>query len=92
LPSIWAKTASNDVPSKTVTVYFDPALLLMCLKLQTAVQDVTSQGKEIAGCHKSVNVYSSYPVTFEMVMMRIFVISANGGILGSTKMYVCVCI
>lgn len=59
----------------------------MCLKLQTAIQDVTSQGKEIAGCHKNVNVYSSYPVAFEM-MMRIFVISANGGILSSTKMSV----
>ena len=68
-------------------LYFDPALLLMCLKLQTALQDVTSQGKEIAGYHKNVNVYSSYPVAFEM-MMRIFVISTNGGILGCTKMSV----
>jgi hypothetical protein len=90
LPFIWAKTASNDVTPKTVILYFDPALLLTCLKLQTAVQGVTSQGKEIAGCHKNVNVYSSYSVAFEM-MMRIFVISANGGTLGSTKMSVFVC-
>lgn len=50
--------------------------------LKTA--DCCSQGKEIAGCHKNVNVYSSFPVAFEM-MMRIFVISANGGILCSAK-------
>jgi hypothetical protein len=48
---------------------------------------VTSQGKDIAGCRKSVNVYCSYPVAFEM-MMRIFVISMIGGTLDSTKMYV----
>jgi hypothetical protein len=87
LPFIWAKTASNDIPPTTVTLYFDPALLLTCLKLQTAVQNVTSQGKEIAGCHENVNIYSSYTIAFEM-MMRIFVISANGGILGSNKMSV----
>jgi hypothetical protein len=55
--------------------------------MQTAIQDVTSQGKEIAGYHKNVNLHSSYFVAFEM-MMRIFVISANDGILGSTKMSV----
>jgi hypothetical protein len=60
----------------------------MCLKLQTPVPDVSSQGKEIAGCHKYV--YSSYPIAFEM-LVRIFVISANGGILGSTKMSVFLC-
>lgn len=51
---------------------------------------MTSQGKEIAGCHKNISVYSSYPFAFEM-FVRIFVISANGGTLGSTKMSVFVC-
>jgi hypothetical protein len=72
LPFIWANTANNDVIPETVILYFDPALLLTCLKLQTAVQDVTSQGKEISGCHKNITVYSSYPFAFEM-LVRILV-------------------
>lgn len=71
-------------------LYFDPAWLLTSLKLQTAVENVTSQGKEIAGCHKNISVYSYYPFAFEM-FVRIYIISANGGTLGSTKMSVFVC-
>lgn len=86
MPFIWAKTTSSDITPKTVILYFDPAWLSMCLKLQTAVQE----GKEIAGCHKNISVYCSYPFAFEM-FVRIFVTSANGGTLGSTKMSVFVC-